>query len=144
MKNTPLHIHALSVVAFVLVTFVVQALNHFVVNSAHYATQSIMAPEPVIIGGIVAMIIQGAILTMLYAQTTTRFAGVGGAVRFSLIMGLFLVVYIALTEPSKYIVIDPLHWFMVEAIVGFIQFAFFGVVLGLLHRRVHGVQTIVS
>lgn len=48
-----------------LVTFGVQTANHFVINKARCARQSIIAAEPALAGGIASMLIQGAALTFL-------------------------------------------------------------------------------
>lgn len=128
--------HTLSVAAYLIVTFAVQATNHFVVNTAHYARQSIMAPEPVLAGGIASMLVQGVVLTFLYSRLRHPFPGVAGGVGFALLMGAFLGSYIALAEPSKYLVTSRLDWFAVEATASLIQFTLFGLALGYIHKVV--------
>lgn len=128
--------HTLSVAAYLIVTFAVQATNHFLVNTAHYARQSIMAAEPALIGGIASMLVQGIVLTFLYSRLRNAFPGVAGGVGFALLMGAFLGSYIALAEPSKYIVTSGLEWFAVEASASLIQFALFGLALGYIHKGV--------
>ncbi|MEE4015917.1 hypothetical protein V1T76_27920 [Roseibium sp. FZY0029] len=125
--------HILSVVAYFIVTFGVQAANHFVINTAHYAREKIIAPEPVLWGGLAVIVIQGVILTFLYSRLRSRFAGPTGGLAFSLVMGAFLASYIALTEPSKYLISSKLEWALVEAGASTLQFAIFGVALGLIH-----------
>jgi hypothetical protein len=101
--------HFLSAAAYMLVTFGVQAANHFVINKAHYARQSIIAAEPALAGGIASMLIQGAILTFLYSRLQPQFSDLLGGLGFALLMGLFLGSYIALGEPSKYVVSSRLE-----------------------------------
>lgn len=127
--------HMLSVAAFFAVTLGVQATNHFVINNAHYARQPAIAEEPVLWGGLAAVIIQGAVLTFLYFRLSPRFSGIRGGLAFSLLMGAFLGSYIALGEPSKYLVSSRLDWFLVEASASFIQFSLFGLLLGPIHTR---------
>jgi len=50
--------------------------------------------------------------------------------------GLFLVSYIALVAPAKYTVPSVSSWMMVEGLAGLVQFAIFGVLLGLIHKRI--------
>lgn len=126
--------HALSLLAYLFVTFGVQAANHFVVNAAHYAGETILSKEPALLGGVAAMVVQGAVLTFLYGRLAPRFAGVAGGLAYALLMGAFLGSYLALAEPSKYLVSSRIDWFLVEATVSLIQFSLFGL-LGLIHRR---------
>lgn len=127
--------HILSVTAFMAITFAVQATNHFVINTAHYARQPLISPEPVLWGGIAAMLIQGIVLTFLYARLRPHFRGVKGGLGFALLMGTFLGSYIALAEPSKYVVSSRMGWFFVEASASLTQFTLFGLALGFIHAR---------
>ena len=128
--------HVLSVAAFVVVTFAVQATNHFVINTTHYARQTIIADEPALAGGFAAMLVQGGVLTFLYSRLILlpRFSGVFGGLGFALLMGAFLGSYVALAEPSKYLVSSRLSWFTVEATASLIQFSLFGLALGFIHK----------
>lgn len=127
--------HILTVVAYFVATFGVQATNHFAVNAGHYAKEPIVAPEPMLWGGLLAIAIQGAILTFLYARLRPRLGGIRGALVFALLMGGFLSSYIALAEPSKYLIAAKLEWFAVEACASALQFALFGLALGLIHEK---------
>ncbi|WP_428027996.1 hypothetical protein [Altererythrobacter sp.] len=127
--------HIQSVVAYFIVTFGVQAANHFVINTAHYAREQIIAPEPFLWGGLASIAIQGAVLTFLYSRLRLRFTGLSGGLAFSLLMGAFLASYIAIAEPSKYLVSAKLEWFLTEASASLIQFAIFGLALGLIHAK---------
>ncbi len=57
-----------------------------------------------------------------------------GSVRFSWLVGAFIVSYIALAEPAKYYVPSIPLWIAVEGGVGFVQFTLAGLLLGLAHR----------
>ncbi len=127
--------HILSVVAYFIVTFGVQATNHFVINTAHYAREKIIAPEPVLWGGLTVIVIQGVILTFLYSRLRFTFFALKGSLAYSLVMGIFLASYIALTEPSKYLIASKLEWAIVEAGASTVQFAIFGLALGLIHAK---------
>ncbi|EKF19393.1 hypothetical protein [Nitratireductor pacificus] len=127
--------HTLSVLAYLVITFAVQASNHLVVNAAHYARQGIVAPEPIFAGGVASMLVQGAVLTFLYSRLRPAFPGVTGGLWFALLMGAFLGSYIALGEPSKYLVSSWVEWFAVEATASLLQFALFGLALGSIHER---------
>ncbi len=88
--------HFLAVLAYVVATFATQAVSHFGVNAAHYATVTYLRAQPIFALGVLSMLIQGSIMSYLYAQL-----------------------------PS---------WIAVEVAAGFVQFTFYGVLLGLVHR----------
>lgn len=126
---------ALGTISFVGVTFLVQALSHFVINVDHYAGIGFLRLEPVMVLGIVTMIIQGIILSYLYPFY--RPVGYNPLLRgwtYGMLLGLFLVGYIALVEPSKYDVPSIPNWILVEGLAGLVQFSLFGILLGALNR----------
>jgi hypothetical protein len=126
---------ALAVVAYVLATFLTQAVSHFVVNRGHYAAVTYLRPEPIFSLGIASMLIQGAVLGFLYSRTRTAGRSIGDALRFAWLAGSILVSYIALAEAAKYRVPAIGSWLAVEIVAGFAQFTFYGVLLGLIYAR---------
>ncbi len=66
MKKLNPNTFSLAVLAYIVVSFVVPALLHFVINAEHYAAVSFTRAEPIMSLGILTMIIQGAILAYLY------------------------------------------------------------------------------
>ncbi len=127
--------HSLSVVAFILITFAVQGLNHFVINVEHYANVEFARPEPVMALGFLTMIVQGSILTLALGYVAPMGARIKDAMIVSLSFGLFLGFYIAVTEPAKYAAPSIPVWILTEGLASTIQFTLFGYVLGLIHRR---------
>ncbi len=127
--------HLLSVLAFVLATFLTQAVSHFGVNAEHYRAVAHLRAEPIFPLGIVAMLIQGSVLSYLFVHTRLPRHGLGDAVLFAWLPGAFLVSYIALAEAAKYRVPQIGPWIAVEAIAGFAQFTIYGILLGLIHRK---------
>lgn len=127
--------HLLSVLAFMLVSFGVQGLSHFVINQDHYAGIFFMRDEPIIALGLLAMILQGSTMTLALARSVPRQATVRDGLTVSLAFGLFLTAYIALAAPAKYAVPSISVWIGVEGLASLIQFSVFGVFLGLIHRK---------
>lgn len=128
-------VHGLSVFAFIVVSFTIQASSHLVINKAHYDAVTYIREEPIFLGGLVAMIVQGVILTFMYTQVRNKFAGIKGGVGFSVVMGGFLASYITLAEPSKYVVPSFWGWFRLELSVSAVQFILFGILLGYIHKK---------
>jgi hypothetical protein len=124
----------LTVLAYVIATFAVQATSHFGINAEHYAQLPNLRPEPIVPMGITAMLVQGLVMAWLYPRLDGAGSSIWHALRFAWVMGAFLVSYIALGESGKYLVPSIASWLAVETIAGFCQFTLFGLMLGLLHR----------
>ena len=96
--------HALTVAAYVVSTFAVQATSHFGINAAHYAAVSFQRTEPIFPLGIGSMLIQGLALSLLFAARSPDRRNMGDALRFAWLVGAILVSYIAIGEAGKYAV----------------------------------------
>lgn len=124
----------LTVLAFMIATFAVQAGSHFGLNAEHYAGIPIMREAPVMPLGVAAMVIQGLIAGTLFPRVRWADGSVRSGIGFAWLMGAFLGSYIALAEPAKYAVPSIAAWMAVEASASFVQFTLFGVLLGWIHR----------
>jgi hypothetical protein len=127
--------HALAVLCYVFATFATQGLSHFVLAIDHYAAVGHMRKDPIIGLGVASMLIQGTIMSLLYARVLKDRSSIGRALAFALTMGTFLVSYIALAEAGKYVVPSVGSWIGVEIAVAIAQFGIFGVLLHLVHSR---------
>jgi hypothetical protein len=133
-KRVAMRIYVLSVLAYVAATFVTQAASHFAVNADHYAAVTYLRKDPIFPLGVLSMLIQGCVLSYLYARTAGSKRSIPGAIGFAWMGGSILVTYIALAEAAKYQVPSVTSWLWVEGIAGFIQFTLYGTLLGLVHR----------
>lgn len=127
--------HILSVIGFMIVTFAVQGLNHFVINEAYYANIDFARPEPVMALGFLTMIVQGSILSFALGYIAPIGATMKDGFKISLSYGLFLAAYIAWAEPAKYAAPSIPGWMLTEGLASTIQFTIFGLLLGFIHRR---------
>lgn len=127
--------HMLSVLAYAVATFITQAVSHFIVNADHYASVTFIRKETIFPLGIFSMLIQGSILAYLYPRTMGARRSIADACKFAWLAGGILVSYIALAEAAKYSVPSVPSWVTVEAVAGFVQFTFYGVLLGIVHRE---------
>lgn len=126
----------LTVLAFMVVSFGVQGISHFVINADHFATITFMRPDPVLPMGFAAMIIEALIFSFVMSRLWPDGATMRQALVVSACFGGFLASYIVLAEPAKYAAPSIPAWVVVESIASFVQFAVFGVLLGLIYRRV--------
>ena len=126
--------HVLTVLGYVVATFAVQGTAHFALFAQHYAAIGILRPQPDFALGFSSMLIQGTILSVVYAHS--RYAGerLAGALKLAWLFGLFLLSYIALAEAGKYTIGSIPSWIAVELSSGFVQFSLIGVFLWLAHR----------
>lgn len=127
--------HLLSVVGFIVVSFAVQGLNHFVINKTHYDNIDFAREEPVLVLGFLAMIIQGLLLSYAMTKIVSSGSLLRDGLLVSLSFGLFLASYIALAEPAKYAAPSIFSWFLTEGLASTIQFLIYGFVLGFIHRK---------
>lgn len=118
-----------------MVSFVVQGLNHFVINTNHYANIDFARLEPLMALGFLTMVVQGFILTFALARIAPGGATIKDGMAVSLSFGLFLGFYIAVAEPAKYAAPSISSWMVTEGVASTIQFVWFGLVLGWIHQR---------
>lgn len=127
--------HILSVLAFMIVSFSVQGVSHFLINKKHYASIEHMRSDQIIPLGLLVMVIQGILLTTALSAWKGSHALVMDGLVVSMVFGLFLGSYIALVEPAKYAVPSVSQWISVEASASTIQFVAFGLLLGFIHQQ---------
>lgn len=125
----------MAIAGYVVATFATQALSHFVVFKAHYDTIPFNTPSPIFALGLASMLVQGAILSWVFVQSSFRDGAMIGALGLSWLFGGFLVSYIALAEPAKYAVPDIGAWVLVEIAAGAVQYTLVGLALYFAHRR---------
>lgn len=135
MKANPMLKHILSIMCFIVASFSVQALSHFVINIDHFQSIDFMREDQFIGAGVLAMILQGAILSHLYWRFINPASGFVGSMTFSYLMGAFLAIYIAIVEPAKYDAPSYFNWLMVESSASFVQFTIFGLLLYYLQTK---------
>jgi hypothetical protein len=113
-------------------------LSHFLVFSGHYAGISILKAQPNFALGFLSMVIQGIILSFVFAGSRFDTGRLRDAIVFAWLFGAFLVSYIALAEAGKYNVPSVLSWTAVEASVGFVQYTLIGTLYGLAWKNGRG------
>jgi hypothetical protein len=133
--------HLLTVIAYVLSTFLVQGASHFAIAAKHYASIPFMRAEPVFALGFASMLIQGTIISLLYSEGAGKLSTISKAVRHAWLAGALIASYIVLAEPGKYAVASIPQWVGVELPAAAAQFTLFGVLMGLIHGRDFGSDT---
>ena len=126
--------HSLSVVAYIVATFAVQATSHFLINSGHYAAVMYMRKDPIFALGILSMLIEGIVLSILYSMLPKSANWLTDGLKFGWLVGAFAVGYIGLAEAAKYQVPSVGSWVLVESLNAFAQFTIYGVLVGFIQR----------
>ena len=126
--------HLLTVLGYVAATFAVQGAAHFAVFPQHYASLGLMRAQPVFALGFASMLVQGTVLSLVFARSQYAHESLSGAIKLAWLFGLFLLSYIALAEAGKYAIADIPTWIAVELSTGLVQFSLIGVFLWLAHR----------
>ncbi len=124
----------LTVLAYVLTTFLVQGTSHFALNAGYYAGIPIMRAEPIVPFGLGAMVVQGWIFALLFPVFNRGGSPVRNGLLFSWAVGGFLASYVVLGEAGKYAIPSLSSWMVVELGAAAVQYTLFGALLGLLHR----------
>jgi len=120
---------------YILVSFAVQSISHFVINAEHYASVSFMRKEPIFALGFITMILQGVVLSYLFNMYGNNEFTIKKGLLFGLLITALFVSYPALVEPAKYLVPNIGSWALVEGLVGLFQFTLFGVLLSLSFNK---------
>jgi hypothetical protein len=126
----------LTTLAFIVATFATEGTSHFVINKAFYAGIPFLRPEPIVWMGLLTMVLQGVAMAWMYPRFHDAARPVFSGWRFAMCVLVILGGYIAIVEPSKYVVPSIAQWAWVEGSVAFVQFSLFGVLLGSIHQRV--------
>lgn len=124
----------LTTLAFIVATFAIEGTSHFVINKAFYAGIPFMRAEPIVAMGFLVMIAQGLVMGWMYPRFHRPESPLMSGWTFAMCIAVILGGYIAIVEPSKYLVPSIRSWVLVEGTAAFLQMSLFGVLLGLIHR----------
>lgn len=126
----------LTALCYIIPTMVLGYTWHLIIFAELYDSLGIYnRHEPVIPLGFTSMIIQGLIIAYLYpfyAKGNYQFMA---AIKFSLIMGLFLFSVSTLANGAKIVVSDMQTWLLIQVAFTIIQFGMAGVLMGLVNTK---------
>ena len=128
--------HILSVLAYVVATFATQAISHFLIAARHYAEVSYMRKDPIFPLGLLSMVIEGAVLSILFAALPKSSNWLADGLKFGWLAGAFAIGYAGLAEAAKYQVPSVGSWILVESLAAFVQFSIAGLLIAFIHRAI--------
>jgi hypothetical protein len=125
----------LSTLAYSVVTMVIAAPWHLVWFKDLYGSLGIYnRTHPIIPLGFLSMIIQGIVMAVIYPRYYKGGSHYKEAVKFSLLMGIFLFSISTMANAAKIEVASMTIWFGIQSVFHFIQFMAVGVALGFVNN----------
>jgi hypothetical protein len=125
----------LAAAAYIVIVFPLAVLWHAGLFKERYDAFGYFSGDPNVPVGMVSIVIQGIVLSVLYPRFQSDRAGFGRAFRFAGLMGAFFWPSHVLGLVAKHNVPNALGFVMMETgyLVG--QFGLFALALGLIYRR---------
>jgi hypothetical protein len=125
--------HLLTVVGYIVATALVQGTSHFKINAEHYRVAGFFREAPVVPLGVLAMIVQGLILSLIYASYVSDDT-ISTALVIAWAFGAFLASYMAFALAGELKVPSIMSWITVELLAAAVQFTLIGVALWAAHH----------
>lgn len=126
----------LTALSYIIPTMILGYAWHLIIFKELYDSLAIYnRTEPIIPLGFTSMIVQGLIIAYLfpfYSKGNYTFAA---AVKFSLLMGLFLFSVSTLANAAKINVTDMQSWLFIQIGFTLVQFIIVGILMGLINLK---------
>ena len=122
--------------AYVVIVFPLAVGWHLGLYKEKYEAFGYFEGEPKVLLGLATIVIQGVVLAWIYPMFRSGKAGFSRAFQFAGLMGLFLWTTHVLAFVAKNTTPDPTGFFIMETGYLIMQFASFGLALGLIYRGV--------
>ena len=126
----------LTALAYIIPTMILGYTWHLIIFKDLYDSLQIYnRPEPIIPLGFTSMIVQGLIIAYLFPFYTKGNYTFVRAVKFGLLMGLFLFSVSTLANAAKIYVSDMQSWLLIQIAFTLMQFVIVGLLIGLVNKR---------
>lgn len=126
----------LTALAYIIPTMILGYTWHLIIFKDLYdGLQIYNRAEPIIPLGFGSMIVQGLIMAYLFPFYVKGNYSISKALKFSLLMGLFLFSVSTLANAAKINVSDMQTWLLIQVAYTFVQFSIVGVLIGLISKR---------
>jgi len=125
---------ALGAVAYTVSTFTLAVVWHIVLFEDQYRAFGYIEGEPNILIGFVTILIQGAILSLLFPLLKLKGSNVIRGLKFAFLIGVFFWTSHVLAFVAKQNMQDVILFAGMETFYLALQFGMFGVLVGLIYR----------
>lgn len=124
----------LTALAYIIPTMFLGYTWHLIIFKDYYDSLGIYnRVEPIIPLGFASMIIQGLIIAYLYPYFPKNKSSITTAIKFSLVMGLFLYSVSTLANGAKINVTSMQNWIFIQTAFHLLQFVIAGLLIGLIN-----------
>ena len=125
----------LGAAAYTICTFSLAVVWHVLLFKERYESFGYFEGEPSFLVGLLTIVLQGLLLSTLFAMLKPTGTGLHRGLRFSLVAGAFFWTSHVLAFVAKQEVPGVSAFVWMESIYLLIQFGLFGLVLGAIHRE---------
>jgi len=125
---------ALGALAYTVSTFALAVVWHLVLFEDQYRAFGYIEGEPNILIGFVTILLQGAILSLLFPLLKLKGSHVIRGLKFAFLIGVFFWTSHVLAFVAKQRMQDVILFVGMETFYLALQFGVFGVLVGLLYR----------
>ena len=126
---------ALSTVGYTIVTFTIAVLWHVVLFKSQYQELGYFDGEPSFLLGLLAILIQGLMLSLLYPVVAFAGSQLSRILKFTFVVGTFFWTSHVLAFLAKQSVTDAAVFLVMESGYLIVQFGLFACVLGVVYRN---------
>lgn len=130
---------AVGTVAYTLGTFTLAVVWHVLLFEDRYRTFGYLEGEPSFITGFVTILLQGAILSVLFPMVRLSGSSIVRGIKFVALIGAFFWTSHVLAFIAKQPVQDVVLFTIMETVYLALQFGLFGVLIGMIYRN-HGAE----
>ncbi|MCH7638425.1 MAG: hypothetical protein IH855_03035 [Bacteroidetes bacterium] len=125
----------LGTLAYTLVAFPLAVIWHVVLFEDKYHSFGYFEGEPNFALGLLTIIIQGYILSLLYSYVKFKGQGIIRGLKYALIIGIFFWSSHVLAFVAKQVVDNSLSFVVMESFYLLIQFGAYGLLIGKIYGR---------
>jgi len=123
----------LGTLAYTLATFPLAVIWHVVLFEEKYHSFGYFEGEPNFALGLLAIIIQGYVLSLLYPYVKFKGQGIIRGLKYSLLIGVFFWSSHVLAFVAKQVVDGSLSFVVMETLYLLIQFGVYGLLIGKIY-----------
>ncbi len=126
--------HILAILAYIVFNFLFAIIWNLGIFKKSYKklTRGIARHDPIFSLGILAILIQGVALVILFTLFSKGTHPILEGITLSLLVGSYSIVYGAFVVPAKFMIKPVSHYAVLELIYGIIHFAVAGIIIALI------------
>jgi hypothetical protein len=125
----------LGTLSYTLVTFPLAVVWHVVIFEEKYHAFGYFEGEPNFMLGLLTIIIQGYVLSLLYPYVKFKGQGIIRGLKYSLLIGVFFWSSHVLAFVAKQVVDSSLSFIVMESFYLLIQFAIYGLFISKIYSK---------